>query len=786
MYNSESPWNERNGKSGFRWQAGGDRALPSAGAPVDPALDAGWDSAGQEPEGGAGGASIGSYLAALRRRKLLIALTAIGGILFSMTTLVLEPLVYLSRTTIEVQGFNENFLNIGSVDPQAGMGNYSATDANIQTQIRILESLSLKNRVLRKLQREVTPLRPPQNSWSSRLRTKLKIGSSDPMVETNRALEMASKTVKGTGIRGTRIMEIRCESTIPYVAALFVNTLSTEYIDQAMETRLKSGQQTSRWLLNQIAETKSKLENAETRLRDHIRRSGVLFVEQDTLTVSKLRQLQADLAAIQGDRIAKQSRYEMMRSTPPDALPEVLNDGALRDYQGQITDLRKEMAQLTLTLTPEHYKVKRLEAQIAEIEAALKKTRQQIFQRIESEYRAALSQEKNLAAAYSAQSAMLVSQSDKTNEHQILKREVDITQQSYNILLQQANQAGLASAIPANHIQVIDPAEPKPEPFRPIPTQRAGMGLMAGLVLGCALAIWREMNDRTVREPGLGDYMRVPELGVIPTLETQKRVRPARSSLGELNGAVPAGAERLVELVTWQQKPSLHAESFRVALASILVDRHERPQVMVLTSPGPSEGKTTVSCNMAIAMTEANRRILLIDMDLRKPRLHEVFNLRHDRGVSDVLQSTVRIEEYPFELVIQASEVPGLSVMASGPAPDSIMGALYSPRFAEMLYVLRRHYDAILIDTPPMLRFPDARIIARMAEGVVLVLRSGKTDRAAAIMARQRFEADGTRVIGVILNDWDLSSPGAKNYAGPYYYSTVQADEYRSKPEQNG
>lgn len=301
--------------------------------------------------------------------------------------------------------------------------------------------------------------------------------------------------------------------------------------------------------------------------------------------------------------------------------------------------------------------------------------------------------------------------------------------------------------------------------------------------MGCGLAIWREMNDRTVRDPGLGDYLKVPELGVIPSLEGPKRAHPVRRLV--LSGpdaaqVAPVGEGR-VEMVTWQQKPSVHAESFRGALASILVDPYATPQVIVLASPGPSEGKTTVACNMAIAMTEANRRILLIDLDLRKPRLHEVFNLRNDRGVTDILQSTVQIAEYPYELVVQPSEIPGLSVMASGPAPDSIMGVLYSPRMAEMLHVLRRHYDAILIDTPPMLRFPDARVIARMTDGVVLVLRSEKTARDAAVMARQRFESDGTRVIGAILNDWDMTSREAKNYAGPYYYSHAEAKE--SHPE---
>lgn len=783
MHDPHSYLGEPDGGTDYRFGPKRARALPphDPGEPAPPPV---WETPQQA--GGLDFQSLLGYLAVLRRHTILIAVTAVGGLLAGLAMLLFEPILYPARITLEVQGFNENFMNMSSVDPQAGAGNYSANDSNIQTQIRILESQSLKRRVMRKLERELVPMRAPQSTWMARLRTRFKIGPNDPLIETRQALARAAGSVRGTAVRPTRIIQIQCESTIPDVAAMFANTLASEFIDQSLEGRLKSAQQTSRWLLNQLEETRAKLENAENRLRDHSRRSGLMFVEQDTLTASKLRQLQTDLASIQAERIARQSRYEMSRSMPPEALPDVLNDATLQDYQAQITDLRKEMAKLTMALTPAHYKVRRLEVQIAEIQSALRTAQETVLKRIESEFRTAQNQEKMLSAAYNTQSRLLVAQSDKTTEYQIIKREIDITQQLYNALLQQANQAGLAAAIPTNHIQVIDPAIPVPTPHRPLPSQRAGMGIVMGLILGCAVAIVLELNDRTVRTPGVSDYLRVPELGVIPSLEMSKGTLPLRAGRATLLELEAAGAEHSgtgerVELVTWQRKPSFYAESFRVALASIMVDRHARPQVMVLTSPAPSEGKTTVASNMAIAMTEVKRRILLIDLDLRKPRLHEVFNLPNVRGISDVLQDSTPIASYPLDTLIQPTEIPGLSVLTGGDPPDSIMAILYSPRLPELLHLLRQRFYAILIDTPPMLRFPDARIIARMAEGVILVLRSGQSDRNSAVMARQRFEEDGTRVIGAILNDWDLSSPAAKQYGGRYNYSNIDPEPNTKK-----
>jgi capsular exopolysaccharide synthesis family protein len=192
----------------------------------------------------------------------------------------------------------------------------------------------------------------------------------------------------------------------------------------------------------------------------------------------------------------------------------------------------------------------------------------------------------------------------------------------------------------------------------------------------------------------------------------------------------------------------------------------------VFTSAGPGEGKTTTVCNLGIALAETNRRVLLIDADMRKPRLHDVFNLPNTWGLSDLLREKAPIDTLPREALARETGIPGLFVLTSGPATVSISNLLYSSRTAELLHRFRKEYYTVLIDTPPMMQLADARILGRLADAAILVLGCGRTTRDAAKAAKQRLSADGIQVLGSILNRWDpksASSYGVYGYYDGYY-----------------
>ncbi|MBV9158145.1 MAG: CpsD/CapB family tyrosine-protein kinase, partial [Acidobacteriaceae bacterium] len=272
--------------------------------------------------------------------------------------------------------------------------------------------------------------------------------------------------------------------------------------------------------------------------------------------------------------------------------------------------------------------------------------------------------------------------------------------------------------------------------------------------------------------------LNVPELGIILSGSLESSLRDSRlpAVKGLRKGAEVADDSKSepnrVEQATRAVKPSMLAESFRSTLLSIVFAEEQGPppQTFVLTSAGAGEGKSTLVSNLGIAIADVGHKVLLIDADLRRPRLHEIFGLTNERGLSSILREKIGLNgDVTLGGMIRQMDIPGLSVLTSGPGTSSATNLLYGPYMPELLRYLRDHFDIILIDTPPMLQIPDARVLGRMSDKVILVVRAGLTTRDAALAARQRFSEDGTSLLGTILNDWNpKNSPNG--YYGNYGY----------------
>ena len=220
------------------------------------------------------------------------------------------------------------------------------------------------------------------------------------------------------------------------------------------------------------------------------------------------------------------------------------------------------------------------------------------------------------------------------------------------------------------------------------------------------------------------------------------------------------------ELATWKRKPSLIAECARTTLTSILLPNQdaELPHVVVLTSPSLGDGKTTVACNLSTAVAEIGRKVLLIDGDLRRPRLHKVFGVPNTWGLSDLLWRDTPLETTPISQMLHPTEVSWLCLLPAGSCGVPPTNLFYSPRMSRLMARLRREFEMIMIDAPPMIHLADARVLGRLADGVILVVRAGQTTTESARSAIQRFAEDGTRVIGTVLNSWDPRTTGTYGY----------------------
>ena len=740
---------------------------------------------------------VGYWKIVRRHKGTVVVIGLLGGVAGFLYTVPQTP-IYQAHTSVEVVGLNGNFLNIRDVDPTSTASLDSRID--IRTQVSILESDSLRDRTIQKLRaKNETDVVYPTDRLSAWKKV-LHLESGEPMTRDG-AIGLAARTVAAKDSGATRIIDVTCESADPKLAADCSNTLVSEFIAQDLESRLNSSELTGEWLTRQLADLKIKLEKSEDQLQAYAATVGLQFagagggekdgVSRENVADEKLRQLQAELLKAEGDRVTAQSQFELLMSSSVDSVSQGADQGSLRGIQAKLTDLRRQLADLSTTRTTTNYKVLQVQAQIDELESALKKERQTIASRIRDDFDGAQRRERMISDKYSAQTRLVNQQAGKAIHYNILKREVDTNRQIYEAMLQKVKEAGIASAMRASSFRVVDPAKVPSLPFRPNASRAVLLGLTGGFLGGIAFVVARQREDRNFQEPGeLAFYLNLPELGVIANdkagsqiqqhqLRFRMRANPLRLSLRKerVSRRITPSLESPrsdhqngMALATWKRNSSLLAESIHATLTSILFSARggNQPKVLIFSSAGPGEGKSMLTSNLGMALAEINRKVLVIDGDMRQPRLSEFFAVSNERGLSTLLKEPSTVSDDLLAGYIVETQMPGLFFLPSGPSTSNVSNLLYSPRFEELLRYVRNRFDTILIDSPPMLQLADARVMGQHCDAVILVVRAGKTTIDAAIDARKRFEQDGTPILGTILNDWNPRVNGY-GYGDKYY-----------------
>jgi polysaccharide biosynthesis transport protein len=722
------------------------------------------------------------YWRVIIQRRRLILVCGVAGALLGFLALIPQPFQFKSRTRVELHPSKMSIVGLGQVDNDNEAG--PSTDASVATELEILNSDTLRARVTETLRREMPSTSIPQFSdWLGRLRTKAQVmlhrTPRDPLLAMNEALRTCTKSLSVKPSKGTRIVEISCESTSPDVAASFVNSLASAYIDQGLEQRLKGIQRMSEWFSSQVLEAKGRMEKTEEKLNAISRAGGNLGGQDDSqvdpLLQAKVAQLQRELTSVQAERIDKQMRYQMAVAKSSNA--EVLDPGliAANLHLGQ---LKREMQELSAAYTPAYSKVKALQTQISDLETQIAKQQDAMIERAKVELEAVQKKESLLSSTYQTQLRGVVSAatSSKAMDYALLKRQLATDRQIYDIMLHQFNQAGLASVLPMESVRVIDPGVPNRNPSNREEWLYSGMGMAAGCLTGFMLGVVLRYLDRSFMAPGqVSTVLNLPELGAIPSGEFMRSGRGIgnRKDAALLNDN--SGGD--MEMVVWREKPSLIAESFRLAVTSILQNRNGssrgRRQLIVVTSAHIREGKSTITSNLAITLAELGQRVLVIDADLRRPRQQDIFGISTDQSaatLSGILMGPAVSAALSSGKLGLPTEVPNLWLLPAGKGVENVNAALSTSRFHEVLSRAKGEFDIILMDTPPVMNFSDARVLARAGDGVILVVRAGVTDRDSAIAASKRLHEDGAAVIGTILNDWTPSGSHAKQYRSYEHY----------------
>jgi polysaccharide biosynthesis transport protein len=698
----------------------------------------------------------------LRKYWLLLLALMIFGAVAGFISVVLSSPMYRAHLLLQVQN-SSGLLRTGE-----GGGGADTNEIDIQTQVQILRSGTFLKKGADRMQSDSAPLAPTGRDIFSRLRQRIHPATENPTEATKLGLKVAIASFDARPINRTRIIELTTQSTNPDVAAEFLNSIFDQFKEDSTHDRTSTAQATSVWLAQQTEDAKGRVDEAEAHLRDFSQANGNLFAGQDTtLDDTKLAQLKIELGRIQTERLSRQTRYELTQKYPPEQLAEVLDDGVLRNYQAQIESLKREKAMLLTTYTEKHEKVQKVDAQLEALSKSYSAEIASVLTRVKHDFEASLKQERALASAYAGQSQRVGSEAGKVAQWNSLKREAETQRQTYQSLMAQQNQISMSSSVPNSPISIVERATVPEAAYKPQPILNISFGTLFGLALTAGLIFLRERMDRSIKVPGMTRRLfNAPELGVIPNLGNGNGKRHWLGAKNQ-NGT---HEDPSTALVAPAGAPTFVTESFRSTLASILRNQGagSTQKIILVTSPGPSEGKTTVVQNLGIVLAESGRRVLLVDADFRRPHLHRKFGLANEWGLIDLLCEDAPLSEYPLERLAVPTGLPGLAILPNRVTQNNVAKALYSPRFRTVLENLSRHYDMILVDAPPILSVADARIIAPLTDSLILVLRCGVTDRESAMEAYQRIQADGVSLLGTVLTDYDLSGDRRRQYYYDY------------------
>lgn len=712
---------------------------------------------------GPGAAGDSMRLSAILRRYRYPLLSIFGVFLLgSLLFAWCSETTYQSKILLEVLGMNQDFLNNKALDPNSAM---STPDSYVATQVKLLTT----DEVIERTAKVLGPTVPADvlNRESVAMKARRLFGMKvKPAPETGeQVVEQMLRTAKVKPEGEASLISVTLEGPDAKLTADAANTLADQYIQQVQEARWNAAARTGDFLRTQLEGMRKKLQASEDAMQNYARSVGLIYTDasRESVAAERLRTVQQDLARAEADLDDKQSQIELIKNSVVDALPKVYDDGALREYKSRLADLQRQKADLLVSYSPQHYKVQHVQSQITELQAEMERERTTIVRRIQNDYDASKRRAQLLSNTYQRQLSTVSDQSLAQVKYNMMQHEVDASREVYQSMLQRVKEATVVSALRASNIRVANAAKAAHRPYSPNLPKDLGVGLLGALMCSVLFVLIRERSNRSIRNPGESiKLIAVPELGVIPSAKFPARdlSQVPRRRMLPITGVAESSATVPVAITSWQGNESLVKESIRSVVTSLVMygESFYRNRIILMTSPHPQAGKTTAVSNLGLALAESGRKVLIIDGDLRRPRLSSLFDVQDEIGLAELLAAGSERKTLPVEESIRPTAYPNLFILPSGDASTDLPRLLHSPRLEEVLSSVRKQYDFILLDSPPMMALTDARLLSRNTDGVILVCRAGKTTGEQLAFSYRRLAEDGIEVIGTILNDWNPRS----------------------------
>lgn len=700
----------------------------------------------------------------VKRRWLVLAIFG-SVVALALIVTVMMPPVYRATAVLQIDRESVQILQV------EGVGNAEAAAPDfLTTQYELLRSRSLAERVANELgidaatverldstgwwQRATAALRPQADTTAGASGPDDAGAEADPESDGLGALGQAVAIIRAgltvDPVRNSRLVRVHFDSTLPAFSARVVNAVADGFIAQAIERKFDASSYASRYLEEQLALAKGRLEESERALVAFASRENIVASGEggQSLESQNLGALNEALAAAQDDRIRAQAAWSQVSGGG--ALPAAaIGNSILNTLQQQRAALNAQYQQQLQTYKPEYPSMRALQGQIEEVDRQIAQERASVRASIRAEYNAAQSRENMLVSQLDTLRARTLDVDNRSIDYNILRREADTNRQLYDSLLQRYKEVGVAAGagVGTNNVSIVDRAQVPTGRYKPNLLLNLAIGTLLGLVLGVVVALALELMDDTIKTPeDMEQHLRLALLGVVPNLR---------------KGNV---AEAMAD------PRSAFSESYRsVRTALQFSTDHGVPRVLLVTSSSAAEGKSTTALSLARNFAQLGKRVLLVEADLRNPSLHRTMDIRGEQGLSSLLAGAADVSQ-----VVHDTGEPNLQVILAGPLPPNPAELLSGSRLVSLLTTAAEKYDQVIIDGPPVLGIADAPILSNVVSGTLLVVNSGKTRIKTAQAAIKRLVAARAHIIGGVLTHYDSKVAGyGYDYESYYAYGTT-------------
>jgi capsular exopolysaccharide synthesis family protein len=716
----------------------------------------------------------------LRKNRLFalvfagILISGIVGAAYSMRD------VYQPVARLEIDPLNSGIKTLQEIE------DFRSSDQDyLETQAQILQSNALAIRVIRALHLDRNPefvastqssktteLKKPGAQAASRapdaaafLQEQFDLASRTP--EESAALGVFLSRLSVSPVRSSRLIAVSYSSHDPQLAQLITNTLVTQFIDQNYRNRYTSTMQASEWLSTQLNDLRQSVEEANQAVTDYQKKYGLVEVDDRDVPLGQLmNEVNHRLSDAQANRIETEAYIRMIDLGQGSTIPAVRDDQVYQNLMTHYADVRAELAQARTIYGEENSRVKKLQDQANELAAQIEAERDRMVNQVRTSYAAATDRENMMTRAREKLRAQMGDASSHMVAFRVLRNEAVAKAELYNKLQARLKEAGIYAGLRSSNINVVDLAPRLRSPTGPNRRLIIVAGALVSGILALVLAFVRESLDNTVRTPDdIKQWSGVPSVAIVPNMPRDRRPWIRRL----LPSAKPVSVETILNGQSVSQIPltrshTAEAEAMRDLRAALLFSKSNSPaRVILVSSPSAGEGKTTVAINLAMVMA-LRGKTCLVESDLRRPMIEVALGIDATTGLSQVLTGEASLDASLRDL----PHIPDLSILPCGPVIADPAMLMDSDRMQALAIALREKFEYVVIDSPPVIPFSDARVLSSLADVVVLVGRYGVTTHRAMTRCMELLDEVRAPVLGFVLNNIDLNSPDYHYYTYGY------------------